>query len=364
MKIASFAIAAACIPALFAAACSSSSGGATPAAGGASAGDAGASSGSSGGSSGGPSGGSGGSSSSGGASTVVTLATGVKYVGGIAANGTDVVFTSDDAAGGNLNGMGTIFSVPVSGGTPVAIASNMDQGGLVTMDGTNAYWAGPDNGTIFKAPLTGGDGGANTLVGNLEDDPLDVAIDSTYVYWAGSTTIQKVPIAGGSKTILAKNLTLAGVFQQPCVAVNASGVYASTATAILSVPLAGGTPTTLASNQNPNAITADATNVYWTNLPQGSQPGGSTVMKVAATGGGTPVTLVTLTGSAVPAGIAVDATNVYWIEGLGSVRKVPIAGGSPVTIAPAPELPGGIAVDATNVYWTDTATGNVYKTAK
>ena len=86
-------------------------------------------------------------------------------------------------------------------------------------------------------------------------------------------------------------------------------------------------------------------------------------MKVTATGG-TPVTLVTLTGSAVPAGIAVDANNVYWIEGLGSVRKVPIGGGSPVTLAPAPELPGGIAVDATNVYWTDTSTGNVYKTAK
>jgi hypothetical protein len=360
MKIASFAIATAYIPAMFAAACSSSSGGATAADGGANAEDAGASSGSSGGSSGGSSS----SSSSGGASPVVTLATGVKYLGGIAANGTDVVFTSDDAAGGNLNGTGTIFSVPVGGGTPIAIASNMDQGGLVTMDGTNAYWAGPDNGTIFKAPLTGGDGGADTLVGNLDDDPIDVAIDSTYVYWAGSTTIQKVPIAGGAKTILAKNLTLAGVFQQPCVAVNASGVYASTATAILSVPLAGGTPITLASNQNPNAITADATNVYWTNLPQGNQPGGSTVMKVAATGGGTPVTLVTLTGSAVPAGIAVDATNVYWIEGLGNVRKVPIAGGSPVTLAPAPELPGGIAVDATNVYWTDTATGNVYKTAK
>jgi hypothetical protein len=203
------------------------------------------------------------------------------------------------------------------------------------------------------------------LVQNLVDDPLDVAVDSTYVYWAGSVSIQKVPIAGGPKTVLAKDLTLAGVFQQPCVAVNASAVYASTATAILSVPLIGGSPTSLAENQSPNAITADATNVYWTNLPTGQDAGPTepSVMKVAATGG-TPVTLVTLTGSAIPAGIAVDATNVYWIEGLGSVRKVPIAGGSPVTLAPAPELPGGIAVDATNVYWTDTSTGNVYKTAK
>jgi len=80
--------------------------------------------------------------------------------------------------------------------------------------------------------------------------------------------------------------------------------------------------------------------------------------------GGPPVTLVALSSSVVPAAIAVDAANVYWIEGLGSVRKVPIAGGTPVTLAAAPVLPGGIAVDATSVYWTDTANGNVYKTAK
>jgi len=365
MKNASVIVAAACIPLLFVPACSSSSAsGSGGASDGGSSGEDGAPSGGSSGGTGGSSGGSG-SSSSGGTSAVVMLATGQKNVGGIAANGTDVVFTTTNAALGNLNGPGAIMSVPATGGTPAPIASNTDESALVAMDGTNAYWAGPDDGTISKAPLTGGDGGAEMLVQNLVDDPLDVAVDSTYVYWAGSVTIQKVPIAGGPKTILAKDLTLAGVFQQPCVAVNASAVYASTATSILSVPLMGGSPTTLAENQSPNAITADANNVYWTNLPTGQDAGPTepSVMKVTATGG-TPVTLVTLTGSAVPAGIAVDANNVYWIEGLGSVRKVPIGGGSPVTLAPAPELPGGIAVDATNVYWTDTSTGNVYKTAK
>jgi hypothetical protein len=370
MKIASYVVVA-CISPVLAAGCSSSSASGGAQDGGASGEDSAAAGGSSGGSSGAGGGSSGGSSSggssSGGESPVVLLANG-KNVGGIAANGTDVVFTSTYDALGNLTGSGAILSISPDGGTPVAIASNADQSGLVAMDGTNAYWAGPDDGTILKAPLTGGDGGAETLVQNLVDDPLDVVADSTYVYWAGTTTVQKVAIAGGPKTILAKDLALAGVFQQPCVAVNATAVFASTATTILSVPLEpdAGAPTTLVSNQSPNAITADATNVYWTNLPSSNQDGGAAgpaVMKVVATGGN-PVTLVALASGTLPTAIAVDATTVYWIEALGSVRKVAIAGGPPVTLAGAPENPGGIAVDATSVYWTDTATGDVYKTAK
>jgi hypothetical protein len=296
----------------------------------------------------------------------VTLATGQANVGGIAANGTYVAFTTTDMPESNLAGPGNIMAVLAGGGTPLALASNVDQGALLTMDGTNIYWAGPDTGygIIYKAPIMGGDGGADTLVNNLVDLPLDVAIDSTYVYWVGDTTIQKVPIAGGAKTILAKGQNLAGVLQQPCVAVNASGVYASTANSILWVPLTGGTPTAIASNQSPNAITADATNVYWTNLPQNGGAGTTAAVMKVATAGGTPVTLVALSATAIPAFIAVDGTSVYWIEANGCVRKVPIAGGSPVALAAAPLLPGGIAVDATSVYWTDTTGGKVYKTAK
>jgi hypothetical protein len=34
-----------------------------------------------------------------------------------------------------------------------------------------------------------------------------------------------------------------------------------------------------------------------------------------------------------PGGIAVDATHVYWCEGGGSVMKMPLDGGTPVTLA-------------------------------
>ncbi len=74
-------------------------------------------------------------------------------------------------------------------------------------------------------------------------------------------------------------------------------------------------------------------------------------MKVAV-GGGTPVALAS--GQAAPVEMAIDETNIYWlnIAGTKGVMTVPIAGGTPVQVAPA-SSPFGLAVDGTTVYFTD-----------
>jgi hypothetical protein len=134
--------------------------------------------------------------------------------------------------------------------------------------------------------------------------------------------------------------------QAPCGPPPTTTAPGATLTTLARVPLGA-----------PQAIAVDGVNVYFATV-QGD------VMKVPVAGG----SLVTLASQqATPAGIAVDGTNVYWTNagaGTGSVMKVPAAGGAPTTLATIKSSPYGIAVDpldvggsppgsASWVYWVD-----------
>jgi hypothetical protein len=124
----------------------------------------------------------------------------------------------------------------------------------------------------------------------------------------------------------------------------------------------------------------DSTSVYWTSIAyfgnnwvtDESPPGA--VMKVPI-GGGTPITLAS--EQTYPVGIATDGTNVYWINNgvdlsgsqLGTVMRMPVDGGVATTLASGEMSPYAIAVDSTSVYWAssacaqggETCTGSVAK---
>lgn len=99
-------------------------------------------------------------------------------------------------------------------------------------------------------------------------------------------------------------------------------------------------------------IRVDSTNVYWIDLGIPPNPNGA-VKKVPTSGGATTVLASGLGG---PAALAIDATSVYFTlaGSLGKIMKVPLAGGTPVTLCAQPAT-AAIEVDAHDVYWGDLA---------
>jgi hypothetical protein len=85
------------------------------------------------------------------------------------------------------------------------------------------------------------------------------------------------------------------------VAIAQGTVYFSDSSELLKVPVGGGTPTVIATNQGwPSNLTSDGTNLYWVS--------GSSLVKMPLTGG-TPVTIDSPTAANA---MVTDDTSVYW----------------------------------------------------
>ena len=221
-------------------------------------------------------------------------------------------------------GGGTVFSVPVTGGTPTVLASfngsdgSSPQAGLIlsgnTLYGTT-FFGGYDygahefgSGTVFSVPVTGGtpnvlvsfgtpvsNGGFNPQAGlTLSGNTLygTTTAGGAYGGLLGGGTVFSVPVTGGTQTVLASLTGSAGVIStNGGVILVGSTLYGTTAPggdngygAVFSVPVAGGTPTVLASfdsftnGQEPNAdltLSADGNTLYGTAVQGGDDEDGT-----------------------------------------------------------------------------------------
>ncbi len=295
---------------------------------------------------------------------------------------TSVYWTGTNAGDPNSVDWAEVGKMPLAGGTPTTLALIHYGAGGIAVGRTSVYFAdtgyvtsmpggGADAGAVEAVPLQGGT--TTTLAANITT-PL-IAVNSSNVYWSEPpATFVSEPLGGGSATTFA---TFGMEYSVAFAVDDASAFWISAENShhisILSTPLGGGTTVTLADMPciDTHAFAIDAANVYWVeDGPAPNCPNGSTAILQVSKAGGTPVTLTSGLAWALGSALTTDGTSVYYSSpaaadpscmaptcATGALMKVPVGGGTPVTLA-AMHAFGDcntppIAVGATSVYWGD-----------
>jgi hypothetical protein len=265
----------------------------------------------------------------------------------------------------------TIMKVSVNGGAPIELGSGGQGGGPgnIALDGTNVYWTSSGGvGDVRKVPL---DGGAVVTLAGAPDLYSDgIAVDAVSVYWTGvgggnGISVMKVPLDGGTVVTLASGQGTQG--SDFPIATDGRSLYwpvdtcpsdgGSCVETLQTMSVDGGTETTLASGIGNTSIAVDSANVYCTGavcLNDGGACAGVLLQVPLVVGA--PSTILASTAS-LDMPIAIDTTNVYYwaLEAnltSGSLMRLPIGGGHPVTLASGQPAPVRMVVGATSVYWT------------
>jgi len=240
--------------------------------------------------------------------------------------------------------------------TPRVLVTGLAVTGGIAVDTKTVYFL--TNTTIDSVPLQGGT--VSELATGLTDLNY-LAIDSTNAYVSiepptGTGPILGVALTGGTPFTLAPNR------EQPngVAAIGGALFWAEQGDggmngAVLSVPVGGGTPVVVVSGQiGPEQLAVDSKSVYFSNWDWG----GTTVVQAARDGGATD----TLASLPRPLGIAIDPSNVYFsnIGDAGTLNQAPKGGGAVLLLASSPSA-GSIASDGTDVYWSDSVLKTLQK---
>ena len=267
---------------------------------------------------------------------------------------------------------------------PATIASQQSAPFAVTVDDSYIYWTNRiANGSVVKMAKGAPDGGTVSTLASGLDFPAHIAVDTKNVYWTGvnqsgildasspTGAVLEVGLDGGTVVTL-----VSGLFAPDNVVAQGGEVFwddwgnqsgPQNLGSVGRVPAGGGgTPVTLASSQwSPTGLAVSASALYWCNQSD-PNPNDPVVFSLAAPFA--PSTSVDLafepaSGASNPVYVAIDSVNVYWTDfNYGMVMAVPLAGGTPVTLAMG-EAPYGIATDGSSVYWSDWGNGTVMKIA-
>jgi hypothetical protein len=237
-------------------------------------------------------------------------------------------------------------------------SSGVEPNGIAVW-GTDVYWAsvawgsdaGPSGTGWLQTVST--DGGPVTILGTAQI-PFGVAVDATDVYWTSAADsnadtsgglLRMTPRSGGATKVLAASVQGIGN-----LALGPTGVYwVATDGSVMRTPLGGGTASTVVSPPMGEAIfcfAVDESNLYWAS---GSSGNSSSSIRKMPLAGGAPVTLASGLGCG---SLAVGSSFVVW-DDLQGIHSVPVDGGATTTVLSNPN--GGyapVAVDCGFAYWS------------
>jgi hypothetical protein len=210
----------------------------------------------------------------------------------------------------------TISSVPTGGGPVVTLVTNQNSVWSLAVDSSFVFWGAAEPpcyvcpaewSGIQKVPLAGG------APASIAPDwvALDIAVDSTSVYWGTEVgQIRVVPKAGGTTQTLIDRFAWG-------VALDTTFVYFASPSAIGRVPKGGGAATAVACGGT-GPLAADETSFYWTRVEDGA------LMRTPS-GGGAPALVAAAQGVRA---IALGGCSVCWIAGDAVMKapKPPLAG--------------------------------------
>jgi hypothetical protein len=264
-----------------------------------------------------------------------------------------------------------IWRVPVTGGTPVELASGIPAVVSLAVNATDVF-IGDIDGAVWRMPVSGGP--PNLVFHGVVTDPqvsawVSLAITSTDLVIGNSDgSLRHAPITGGSAVELYPTTPGEAAIQ---VQVDATNVYWVTAVGnfgpayVRKVPLAGGKPTVLATLDPIGSIALDgdylyATSLGWMGTGEGpSATGDGTILRMR-TDQSEPTTTIA-SNQPQPFQIAADATGAYWGNVLGLPPLNHVApDGSVGAISPIQRILS-MTTCADGVCWIDARTSSVIR---
>jgi hypothetical protein len=214
-----------------------------------------------------------------------------------------------------------------------------------TLFGSGSGNRGPDAASADSPP-------APTLLVRMDPTQLagsTLAIDAASLYFTTTTGVMKVPLAGGTPTLVATGIT--GPLAQ-----DATNLYGFGSAGVVSAPKASGATTTIVPGSNyRGALAVAAGHLYFHDYYGDRVNGDNYHQSLLQLALGTTTVMNVASNQFITSELYVDSGRAYWISDnctTVDVMSAPIGGGSATSLANFHDSPADFAFDGTTLFWT------------